>query len=51
MSQREIILSQIEELSEASGMELKWNKIYTADVPELERVLGLIKKVNKLRNN
>jgi len=48
---REYLLNQIEELSKTFDMELKWNKIYTADVSELHRVLDLIKKVYKLRNN
>jgi hypothetical protein len=48
---REHLLAQIQELSNTFEMELKWSKIYTADVLELERVLGMINRVYKSRNN
>ena len=48
---REHLVNQIQELSNTFEMVLNWDKIYAADALELERVLGMINRVYKSRNN
>jgi hypothetical protein len=42
---RKRLLEQIQKLSEAHGIELKWTKIYSEDIEGLERCLRSINTV------
>jgi hypothetical protein len=46
---RDVLLLKIRALSDEFKMKLDWVKLDKADVPELERVIAMIKRVHLLR--
>jgi len=45
----QVLINKIKSLSDDYGMQLDWDKINNADGEELEHILGLIKRIYKLR--
>jgi hypothetical protein len=46
---KDVLLLKIKKLSDEFKMELDWFKLNKADIEELERVLGMIKRIYLLR--